>query len=275
MDMRSVRSRFGSSGEGRRRVVHRLSSVALAVVATVSWMSAGGVANASTVTVTDPAGDNGPFFDARGDVVNVTTAYETSAVVLTANTVVFDDPAMSANWSTGASGVVFNVDVDGDHVTDYFASFFSNGMSPYAVVVSAATQMLVCGAVPGWDSTANAYFVVIEPSCLGDPQEVATSASFQYTDEGWNTSYDNTDFTAVASPTTTTTTTASTTTTLATTTTIAATTTTTTMTEPAPTTTTTVGETSTTVATDCKPGNGWGDTNHVHCDRPLASGRRK
>jgi hypothetical protein len=132
--------------------------------------------------------------------------------------------------------------------------------------------MLVCGAVPGWDSTANAYFVVIEPSCLGDPQEVATSASFQYTDEGWNASYDNTDFTAVASPTTTTTTTASTTTT-----TIAATTTTTTTTlsEPAPTTTTTVGETSTTVATDCKPGNGWGDTNHVHCDRPLASGRRK
>jgi hypothetical protein len=247
--------------------------VALALMATAALMSAGGVANASTATVTDPIGDNGPSFDSRGDVVNVTAAYDTSTIVLTANTADFDDPSTSANWSTGASGVVFNIDVDGDHVTDYFASLFSNGFSPYAVVVSATTQMLVCGAVPGWDSTANAYFVVIEPSCLGAPQEVATSASFQYTDEAWNTSYDNTDFTAVASPTTTTTTTASTTTTVATTTTIAA--TTTTVSVAPPTTTTTVGETSTTVATDCKPGNGWGDDNHVHCDRPLFSGRRK
>jgi hypothetical protein len=246
----------------------------LAVTA-VALMSAGNAANASTATVGDASGDNGPFFDTRGDVVNVTTEYETSGIILTATTVAFDDPSTSANWSTGASGVVFNIDVDGDHVTDYFASVFSNGFSPYAVVVSAMTQMLVCGAVPGWDSTTNAYFVVVEPSCLGDPTAVATSASFQYTDENWNTSYDNTDFTAVASPTTTTTTTATTTstTTVATTTTTTVAPTTTTVAEPP--TTTTVGEAPTTVPADCKPGNGWGDTNHVHCDRTLASGRRK
>jgi hypothetical protein len=204
-------------------------------------------AGASTTSVTDPAGDNLPALDPRGDVVLVAASYETSGLVMTAKTALFDDPETSANWSAHGSGVVFNVDTNGDHVADYFVSFMNGGFGPYAVVVSSVGS-LVCGADPSWDASNRSYSVTVAALCVDDATEVAVSASFQYTTAA-AASFDETAFTPNGS-TTTTTTTGSTTTTVS-----------------------EVPTTTTTVAPDCKPGNGWGDRNHVRCPAPLSKGK--
>jgi hypothetical protein len=207
-------------------------------------------AGASTTSVVDPAGDNLPALDPRGDVVLVAASYETSGLVMTATTAQFDDPETSANWSAHGSGVVFNVDTNSDQEADYFVSYMNGGFGPYAVVVSSVGS-LVCGADPSWEASNRTYSVTVASTCIGDPSDVAVSASFQYSTAA-AASYDETAFTPNGSPTTTTATTVTTSTTVS----------------EVPTTTTT-----TTVAPSCKPGYGWGDKNHLRCPAPLSKGK--
>jgi hypothetical protein len=233
-------------------------------------MSMGGTAGASTMTVSDPAHDNGAAFDGRGDILQVSVTNDTPDVTLSLTTAAFDDPSNSFGWLSGSTGIVFNVDTDNDHQAEFFASFGNNGLGPYVVVVSVATGSLACSGDPSWSAGASSYTVVVPSSCLGNAPAVDVSASFDYFDEQWNESYDTTAFTDPALlPTTTTTTVAPTTSTLpattTTTTTVSPSTTTTTVPEPTTSTTAPGAVTTTTTAVVCKPGNGWGDDNHFHC----------
>jgi hypothetical protein len=264
------RSSMANSGSIRRWTTRCVFAFAVvAIAAANASLSAG----ASAVTATDPAGDNAPAFDPRGDIVDVGLVYESSQLILSATTATFDDPMVSPNWTTYGSGVVFTLETTGDSTPDYYVSFFTSGFSPYAVVVSAGGT-LVCGAEPGWNPAARMYVVTVEPACVGNPAGVAQSSSFQYMTPG-AASFDDTSFTDVASPTTTTTTTSTTTSTTTTTTAPPPTTTTTTTVEVTTTTTPPPDTTTTTMADDCKPGNGWGDTNHVHCPRELKAAKKQ
>jgi hypothetical protein len=232
-------------------------------------MSIGGSAGASTMTVSDPVHDNGAAFDSRGDVVEVSVTNDTPDVTLSLTTAAFDNPVNSFSWLSGSTGIVFSVDTDNDHQAEFFASFGNNGLGPYAVVVSVATGSLACSGEPSWSAGSSSYTVVIPSSCLGNASAIDVSASFDYFDEQFNESYDATAYTAPALlPTTTTTTVAPTTSTASTTTTtttVAPSTTTTTVPEPTTSTTAPEGVTTTTTTAACKPGNGWGDDNHLHC----------
>lgn len=260
----------GTPRRGRRRrlTTRRVGLASLVCVAAVVAMSIGGSAGASTMTVSDPAHDNGAAFDSRGDILQVSVTNDTPDVTLSLTTAAFDDPSNSFSWLSGSTGIVFSVDTDNDHQAEFFASFGNNGLGPYAVVVSVATGSLACSGDPSWTAGTSSYTVVIASSCLGDAPAIDVSASFDYFDEQWNESYDATDYTDPALlPTTTTTTVAPTTSTAATTTTTTTVAPSTTTTVPEPTTSTTAPEavTTTTTAVVCKPGNGWGDDNHVHC----------
>jgi hypothetical protein len=226
---------------GLRKARRRLILAALAAVVPAAGLMAGDVAHADTMRRSDPSGDTGPAFDGRGDVVEVAVSNAPPVMVASVRTQVFDDPASSPNWTNGASAIVFGLNVDADGATDFTVHYGNSGFGPFALVVSAGDGSVVCGAWPTSDAATSEYSVTIESACLGEPLAVAVNASFQYFDEWWNMSVDETDFTAPATiPATSTTTT------------------TTTVSEPA-TTTTTVP------AVACKPGNGWGDVNHVHC----------
>jgi hypothetical protein len=270
----------GLRGRRRRVATKRVGVASLVCLAAAIAMSIGGVASASTMTVADPVHDNGAAFDGRGDVVQVSVTNDTPDVTLSLTTAVFDDPSTSSSWLSGSTGIVFNIDTDNDHQAEFFASFGNSGLGPYAVVVSVATGSLACSGDPSWNAAANSYTVVIPSSCLGSAPAIDVSASFDYFDEQFNESYDDTAYTdpALLPTTTTTTASAATTSTAAPTTTVPAPTSTTapeavTTTTTDPTTTTTAPEAVTTTTTDpaptttapCKPGNGWGDDNHTHC----------
>jgi hypothetical protein len=177
----------------------------------------------------------------------------------------FADPMRADSWVAFGSGVVFEVDTDDDGAADYLVSFLGSGFGPYALVVTAGGAV-ACGADYSWDASTARYGVTVDASCFGNPSSVAVRASFQYL-TATMASFDGTAFTPPVSPT------PPPTTTIASppdpTTTVPE--TTTTLPDP----TTTVPATTTTVPAPCKPGLGWGDDNHVHCDRPLLARARK
>jgi hypothetical protein len=253
----------GLRGRRRRVATKRVGVASLVCLAAAVAMSFGGSAGASTMTVADPVHDNGAAFDSHGDVVQVSVTNDTPDVTLSLSTAAFDDPSTSFSWLGGSTGIVFNIDTDNDHQAEFFASFGNNGLGPYAVVVSVATGSLACSGDPSWNAAASSYSIVIPSSCLGSAAAIDVSASFDYFDAQFSESYDETAYTDPALlPTTTTTTVNATTTSTAATTTVPAPTTSTTA--PGAVTTTTTDPTPTTVE-PCKPGNGWGDDNHVHC----------
>jgi hypothetical protein len=287
-----------TAGRSRRCIASFVMLVGAIALATAGTVSSAG---ASTASVTDAVHDNGPGFDPHGDIVQVSVTTDTPSVVLELSVAAFDDPSTSPNWSNGATAVGWNVDTNGDGTADYVVTFTNGGFGPYIVVVAQPSRAVVCGGDPSWDASTAAYLATLDPSCFGNAQAIAVAGWSQYFDASWNGSFDETAYTdpvnlpsttTTSTPTTSASTTSTSTTSTSTTTTTLAPTTTTTVPESttttvaaAPTTTTTVDPTTTTapattttttvVSAPCKPGYGWGDDNHVHCDRPLTQDPRR
>ena len=145
-------------------------------------------ATPSTTSVGDAAGDNGPGFDARGDLRAVAVGYD-STIVVGAATETFEDPNSSYNWQAYAdgdptfqigTGILWGLDVNGDNTADFLAAIVHDGQRLVAGVTNAAGTASLCSATPKLDAAHKAYLVGIAPGCVGSPAKVRAQAFMVY-----------------------------------------------------------------------------------------------
>jgi hypothetical protein len=145
--------------------------------------------SSTTTAVGDPASDNGPDFDSRGDVRAMAIADNGTAIAVGIGTTAFDEPTTSANWQGAAlgdpaftvgTGILWLLDVNNDKIVDYDVFFVGNGTGVTAVVTrDSDVDTVLCTAVPSWgaDKGYDAGFLA---SCIGRPAHVRASVFMAY-----------------------------------------------------------------------------------------------
>ena len=130
--------------------------------------------NAAAIhVVLDPRLDNGPGYNGRGDIIGAGASNEAEAVVLLVAVDIYEDPH-AYNWRVHDTGVLWEIDVNGDNRADYKA-FFLYADGRVQGDVTDPNLRSVCAADPLWDAANQSYAVGFPPGCIGDP------ASFNYT----------------------------------------------------------------------------------------------
>ena len=71
-----------------------------------------GSAGATTASGTDPAADNTPAKDARGDIRTYSVTYDSPSITVSATTTSFDNPATSQNWIQTLTGILYGLDTN-------------------------------------------------------------------------------------------------------------------------------------------------------------------
>jgi hypothetical protein len=157
--------------------------------AAVPRLSVGSLyANATTAVVADPAGDDLPGADARGDLLAVAVRNNGTTIDLGATTRTFESPT-SHNWEGLAlgdpfyidgTGIEWRLDVNGDKTEDFTVFFQSNGSRAVVKVArSSAPTTTICSGTPTTDG-GRGYFASFRAGCLGKPGRLRTQAFMTY-----------------------------------------------------------------------------------------------
>jgi len=135
--------------------------------------------------VTDATGDT--FIDGtqthitepRADIVKAVAAYDNGNISFALETQKADDPQTDPNWASDATYVAFDVDTTGDGKPDFEVQYSYDGTGFGGEVIHPGDDdsvPAVCDATAA-GYTAPAYWITIDPSCLGNP----SSFSFRVT----------------------------------------------------------------------------------------------
>jgi hypothetical protein len=180
-------SRAASSYAGRRHVRAAIPRSSLGSMR----------ASSTTKVIGDAAGDNGPDFDARGDLLAVAVSHGSSAIAVGVATRSVENPNTSPNWHGYNTGIEWSLDVNGDGTDDYEVFFVGISSGIYSSVTKASdVSHDLCRATPTWDP-ASGYYAAFPASCIGNPAQVRASAFMNYETPS-TTSQDITAFTAAA-----------------------------------------------------------------------------
>jgi hypothetical protein len=144
--------------------------------------------SATTAVVSDPAGDDLPGVDARGDLLAVAVRNNGASIDLGAATRTFESPT-SHNWEGLAlgdpsfihgTGIEWRLDVNGDSQEDFRVFFVSDGSRVVARVTPASDpSTTLCSATPTAEA-ASGYFANVYGSCIGSPGRVRAQARMTY-----------------------------------------------------------------------------------------------
>jgi hypothetical protein len=145
---------------------------ALCVIAAV--VMAAPAAQAETKVFGDPAGD---AIDARGDIVNFGGVYSPDLLTLAATVRSPTNPATDPSWADGVTGVLWDVDVNGDGARDYKVYLVAPNNDP-AVEVKTVGDAHACYG--DWGYSGGSWFAHLPPGCVGSPPSVRVSAFVAY-----------------------------------------------------------------------------------------------
>jgi hypothetical protein len=163
-------------------------------------------ASTTTKVIGDPAGDNSPDYDPRGDLLAVAVSRGATAIAVGVGTRTVENPNTSYNWQGYAlgdpafqygTGIEWKLDVNRDGNGDYDVFFVGSGSGIYSVVTPASdVSHALCPATPTWDPQTG-YFAAFAASCIGNPAQVRADAFMTYETPS-TLSEDITAFTAAA-----------------------------------------------------------------------------
>ena len=146
-------------------------------------------AAATTASVADPAGDNDPSFDVRGDIRSGERFVYDSSFTVGMTVEEFDDPSSSYNWmaySLGdpnflyGTGMIWGLDVNGDQNPDYQAVLVNDGSEVIAGITNGDGTVFRCSGNPSWSASTKSYFMKFACTCIGSPTKVQAQGFMIY-----------------------------------------------------------------------------------------------
>jgi ribosomal protein L24E len=163
----------------------RLASAATSVLAVAALASpAGGAPVATSVTMTDRAGDPTPIALAQADISSSTATYKPAEIVFTLKTAGAEDPIKGANWASPATGIDFLIRTAAQAPAYDFDLHYANVNGAVTGSVFAADDTAranpLCAATAASYSSTSQYRVVIDPACIGRPQSFSYAHLMTY-----------------------------------------------------------------------------------------------
>jgi hypothetical protein len=118
-------------------------------------------------------GTQAPIKERRADIVRAGAAYEPGKITLAMQVAQTTDPRTDARWASESTFASWSVDTNGDGTPDFDIQYYFDGSELGGTVTRPGSEEEVCAAT-GAGYTPDGYWLVVPPSCLGDP------ASFSY-----------------------------------------------------------------------------------------------
>jgi hypothetical protein len=131
-------------------------------------------------TVGDSSGD---ATWGRGDIVAAGVGLDSSTVFVAVSTVLFSTPG-STPWRVGTTGILWELDVQGDGSADYEVFYLAPNGTPSLAVRRSSTGASLCTGVALYDAATSTYYGGFVPSCIGSPSRVYWRAFMAFTDAG-------------------------------------------------------------------------------------------
>ena len=147
-------------------------------------------ARATTNVVSDTLYDNGPNYDGRGDINAHGALYQDDVFLVSVQARTPTDPATDPNWIYNSTAVIWDIDVNGDGQSDYWAIVSNfNGVTAHLYSEQDWNTPL-CSGSPSYDPTKGIIIVGFMASCIGTPAGFSIQTYFDYSTGGGSASYD-------------------------------------------------------------------------------------
>jgi hypothetical protein len=190
-------------GSRRRRTLVALLAVALGAAGAVTVATGSGadsdgsaVLDAAMRTTRDDA--TGDVAWTSGDLTSASLEYTAGLVTVSATTSTFSSPG-SGPW-TSSTGVVWQLDTNGDGVMDRDVFYLAASGTPTLTVTVKGTMVPLCTGTATSDSVSRTFNGTFPSSCIGDPANVSWAAVMLFTQAG-TTSVDRVPDSGTAGPT--------------------------------------------------------------------------
>ena len=171
-----------------RRIALSLGAVAIVAASALPGRALADGPPSPSSSVSDPAGDNVPQADPRGDLTSASIAYPSGqGLVVEASVRQFEDPN-THDWKDLGSELTWLFDVDGDGRADYVARYFNAHGQPGAQMFTAGHPSVRCYGSEYADASSGTYGAAFRPECIRTPKGVTYWARLVYrTDSGSST----------------------------------------------------------------------------------------
>lgn len=122
----------------------------------------------------------------KADLVQWCGAFEGDKIVLEHRNATATSPTSDPNWVNGLTGLLWDVDVNGDHIGEYGVYYLNSGSGLVVEVENYNTGAIVCSGEAIF--TDPFYTARFAPSCVGNPTQFWADAYVQY-DSQWDDPY--------------------------------------------------------------------------------------
>jgi hypothetical protein len=120
----------------------------------------------------------------KADLVRWCATYDVGQITLKHRNATPTSPTADPNWANGFTGLLWDVDVNGDDVGEYNVSYLNDGTGTVIVSVNRASDNTqVCTGRGSYDGTF--YAATFEASCVGSPRAIHVDAFMVY-DSQWD-----------------------------------------------------------------------------------------
>lgn len=136
--------------------------------------SVGDVVQATRHIIDDPRGD---VPDSRADIVEAGINMLADGMTVVGMTVV---SGTNPNTWGFDSAAMWQLDIDGDWMADYFIALMSDDDGAFAAVVDIAADGVVCWAESVWDVAEGFYGVVFPTACVNNPGSARWQAGMEF-----------------------------------------------------------------------------------------------
>lgn len=139
--------------------------------------------NNDTINMNNGASETYP----KADLVQWCAAYVTNGdISLSHKNATPTSPTADPNWVNGLTGLLWDVDVNGDHVGEYGVYYFNTGNGVVVEVERYSDGAVVCEGQAGYDGMY--YDATFKASCVGSPNRFWSDAFMMY-DSQWDDQY--------------------------------------------------------------------------------------
>jgi hypothetical protein len=142
---------------------------------------AGSPQSATRLSATDATNDVVPVNDCHADITAYGGDYAGTSISVGDAVVCGSNPNSDPHWTTGLTGTVWAIDVNGDNQSDFDVFFLNLGGLQASVNLPNSSHTKVCDAVPSWDG-AKSVGANFAASCIGSPPSFRVQAFMLWDD---------------------------------------------------------------------------------------------
>src|SRR5438477_2693833 len=142
-----------------------------------------GVADLSPAALSTSADTVGDAFWSRGDIIFAGVSLSSSTMFVALSTLLFSTPGTTP-WRVGTTGIIWELDTNGDRVADYEVFYVAPNGVPLLVVTRPNSTVQICSGSATYDSANGSYFGTFAPSCIGNPARTWWLAYMAFEDLG-------------------------------------------------------------------------------------------